>query len=75
MDSINIPMDIADLELADTGERVVLVVAVLLAFNGLAYAVCHGLNSIDGNSGFFCILAFIACNAAAISIIVRISNY
>ena len=65
-------MDIADLELADMGGRAVLVVAIFLALNCIAYAVCHMLNSIGDNLGLFCILAFIVCNTAAVSIIVKI---
>ena len=48
-----------DLDIADMGPRIVIIVAIFLAFNAVASVVCGIV------PGWVCVLVFIVCNVAA----------
>lgn len=52
-----------DLDIADMGPRIAIIVAIFLAFNAIASAVCGFVPDL------ICVLVFIVCNAAAVAIV------
>ena len=69
-------MDIMDTvaDLADLGPRIVLIAAVFIAFNVIAFAICHVLGTIIDNSGLLCLLVFVVCNVKAIYIVKALND-
>ena len=52
-----------DLDIADMGPRIAIIVAIFVAFNAIASVVCGFV------PGLICVLVFIVCNAAAVAIV------